>query len=49
VTIVTNIKTVKLYSIVVKIRVKKSFIAVCDIKRVFEIYNSYFDSGRVTA
>jgi len=47
VTIITIIKTVKLYSKVVKIRVKKSFLAVIDIKRVFEIYNRYFDSGHV--
>jgi len=40
--------TVKLCSKVAKIRVPKSFLPVFDTKRVFKIYDSYFDSGHVT-
>jgi len=44
VTTVTNVKTVKLCSKVAKNRVKKRFLAVFDIKRVSEIYDSYIDN-----
>jgi len=45
VTTVTNVKAVKLYSKVTKIRVRKRFLAVFDMKLVSDIYNSYFDSA----
>jgi len=47
VTTVINVKTVKPCSKVAKISAYKRFLAVFDIKRVFEIYDSYFDNCHV--
>jgi len=44
VTIVTNVKTVRMCSKVAKIRFLKSFLALFDIKRDSEVYDSYFDN-----
>jgi len=48
VTTVTNVKTVKLCSQIAKISVYNSFLAVFDMIRVSENYDSYFGNCHVT-